>query len=87
MKVGYRQRFVRDLNSLNKPDADRARAMIELIERAKSLREVPQVKPMRGHRGFFRVRIGDYRIGFQFVDDEITLLRCLPRKEVYRHFP
>jgi mRNA interferase RelE/StbE len=36
---------------------------------------------------FYRVRIGDYRIGLELAGDELIFVRCLHRKEIYRYFP
>jgi mRNA interferase RelE/StbE len=48
---------------------------------------VPNLKKMSGASGYYRLRVGDYRIGL-FVDgEEVEFVRVLHRKDVYRHFP
>jgi len=37
--------------------------------------------------GYFRIKIGDFRIGLRTAEDTLIFLRCLDRKEIYRHFP
>jgi mRNA interferase RelE/StbE len=34
--------------------------------------------------GYFRLRVGDFRVIFQMVPEEITVLRVRHRSEVYR---
>ena len=42
---------------------------------------------MEGAKNRYRIRVGDYRIGFYLEDEVIVLSRALNRKEIYRHFP
>ncbi len=46
------------------------------------------MKKMEGHKKFYRIRIGDYRIGIELEED--TTLRFIiiaDRKEIYKKFP
>jgi len=79
MTVQFRKSFVKDLQALE-PDY-RPR-----VEKAASLRELSQLKKLQGRSGFFEIRVGDYRLGLAVVSGETTLVRCLHRKEFYRHF-
>jgi len=45
------------------------------------------VKKMQGYDTFYRLRLGDYRIGIEVVDDRVIFVRILPRKDIYRYFP
>jgi len=36
---------------------------------------------------YYRIRLGDYRLGFVFERGAVTFVRCLNRKEIYRYFP
>ena len=36
---------------------------------------------------YYRIRVGDYRVGFVFEQGAVTFVRCLNRKEIYRYFP
>ncbi|MGL4377778.1 MAG: type II toxin-antitoxin system RelE family toxin [Microcoleaceae cyanobacterium] len=42
---------------------------------------------MKGDDNAYRLRVGDYRIGFYFDDETITFVRVLHRKDIYRYFP
>ena len=62
--------------------------LIESMEKAKSISEFTAIKPMKGHTGFYRIRIGDYRVGFELMNnDEILLILVVHRKDIYKRFP
>ena len=42
---------------------------------------------MEGAENAYRIRVGRFRIGFFLEGDAIEFVRCLPRKDAYRHFP
>jgi mRNA-degrading endonuclease RelE of RelBE toxin-antitoxin system len=42
---------------------------------------------MKGFKNAFRIRIGDYRVGFLFQDNAIMLGRIAHRKNIYDIFP
>ena len=88
MNVSFEARFSKDL--LRIQDAKllkRVKSLIVSCKEAGSLAEIRQVKKLRGYDTFYRVRIGDYRIGLELVQSELVFVRCLHRKDVYRHFP
>jgi mRNA interferase RelE/StbE len=60
---------------------------IEAVENCKSLSEIKNLKKLKASTDCFRIKIGDYRIGFQFMDDCILFERCLHRKDIYKYFP
>jgi mRNA interferase RelE/StbE len=45
------------------------------------------VKKLAGWNGYFRIRVGDYRIGFKVEGSAVIFMHVLHRKEIYRHFP
>jgi len=62
--------------------------LIELLEGTDSLQSIPNIKKMQGFQTFYRVRIGDYRIGFELIDaNTILLIMVAHRRDIYRYFP
>jgi len=56
-------------------------------EKIKGLEEFPklaQVKQLKNHDPKFRLRVGDYRILFDVIDDTVRVARILHRRESYR---
>jgi len=61
---------IRDKNILLK-----LKELIVSIEKAKNINEIPHLKKLRGYDSFYRIRIGDYRVGIELIsDDEIVLV-------------
>ncbi len=65
----------------------RVKEVIEQVQLAKDVRVLTRVKKLRGHDSYFRIRLGDYRIGLEIVGDEAIFIRFLHRREVYKFFP
>ncbi|HEX5758185.1 MAG TPA: type II toxin-antitoxin system RelE/ParE family toxin [Thermoanaerobaculia bacterium] len=88
MRVQFRQSFTRDLRKLPSPDLlVRIKALIEQVEAAARLDDLPHLKKLAGGAGHYRVRLGDFRIGLEVERDLVTFVRVLHRKEIYRYFP
>jgi mRNA interferase RelE/StbE len=56
-------------------------------EQAQDLREIEDLKKLSYRDRYYRIRIGDYRIGLTLEDDIIVFVRFLHRKDLYRYFP
>lgn len=88
MKTEFQSSFAKDLRSI-KDQSLRARVaeLIQTIEQAANLSAIPNLKKLRAAGAYYRVRIGDYRVGLAVRGAVVTFVRCLHRKEVYRYFP
>jgi mRNA interferase RelE/StbE len=42
---------------------------------------------MSGHPEAYRIRIGDYRLGFYYTENQIEIARFLKRNDIYKVFP
>ena len=89
MIVNFDQSFGKSVDRLNdKRTKEKVFLLIEKLENAKKLSEIPSVKAMKGHTGFYRIRICDYRVGFELINEsELLLILILHRKEIYKRFP
>lgn len=65
----------------------RVREAIQQVESAETVRELPNLTRLSGASGFYRIRVGDYRIGISVEGDEVEFVRCLHRRDIYRYFP
>jgi mRNA interferase RelE/StbE len=61
--------------------------MVNEMRAADAFTEIKSVKKLKGSNSYYRVRIGDYRMGFGYQREEIVLYRFLHRKEIYKYFP
>lgn len=88
MKVIFKRSLARDLKQIrNRSLLEKVRALIEQMEQASSLNELDHVRKISDSRVYYRVRIGDYRLGLRLENDTVTLIRFLHRKDIYRYFP
>ena len=88
MKVEFKRSFVKDLERVrDRSLKERVRQTIEQIEETQTLQEIGNVKRLRGGERYYRIRVGDYRLGLMLEGDTVIFVRCLHRKDVYRYFP
>jgi len=88
MKIIVTRQFEKDVNKqldirLQLQLAD----VVENIKRANSLRDIVGLKKLKGFKTAYRIRMGEYRIGFIYEDDSVKLSRIMNRKEIYKFFP
>ena len=66
----------------------RANDAVEKLEAANSLREISNIKAMKGNPNYYRIRFGDFRIGFRLADENTIVLLAIDHRSVfYRDFP
>ena len=88
MKVEFKRSFVEDLERVrDKGLKERVRQAIERVEGAQTFQEIENVRKLRGGERYYRIRIGDYRLGLVLEGDRVVFVRFLHRKDVYRYFP
>ena len=88
MLIKFEKSFYKDIKRLNNPDvAKKLKETLILFENAKSLNEIQNIKKLKTYKIYYRLRIGNYRLGFSFENETITFIRFLPRKDIYKLFP
>lgn len=88
MKVLIDKSFEKDTNKLTDQKLLHSIAgCIEEIQRSDKLSDIPNCKKLKGSKNAYRIRIGDYRIGFIFEKQTIELIRFLHRNMIYNFFP
>jgi mRNA interferase RelE/StbE len=66
----------------------KAEKTIVLLEEAKSLTVVPQCKKMSGYKRYYRIRIGEYRLGLEKTGhNTVRLIIIAHRRDIYQYFP
>lgn len=89
MHILYAKKFDRDLVSISN-DPNIKKRLLDLIEQIKKtdiLSEISGVKKIQGYSEYYRIRLGDYRLGIKLVDNQVEMIRFLHRKDIYRRFP
>lgn len=78
MKITLSKRALKTLKSLN--NSARARIMT-------GINEIPvgNIVPLRGAKGSYRLRIGDWRVIFSYVEKEtVSIDKISPRGDAYK---
>ena len=88
MEVQYRQLFLKDLKKLKRyPVYEQIfRLVFSTLSEAETLQEVSNVKAMKNYPDKYRIRIGDYRVGFVVDGNRVEMMRAMHRKEFCRYF-
>jgi mRNA interferase RelE/StbE len=82
----YKLKYHPDVKKTDLPKIDgKNRKMIKrAIEERLSTRPEFYAKPLqRSLKGYWKLRVGDYRVGFKFANKTILILAIIHRKEVY----
>ncbi len=88
MEVEFLSKFSKDLDSISvKSVKSNLVKLINLVESENNLNNIPQLKKLAGHRSAYRVRLGDYRVGFFYENNKIIFARIVHRKDIYKVFP
>ena len=76
MDVSYGKRFSKDLDSLrnDKMVRNKLLSLINAIKETDSLKELSGVKKIEGYSDYFRIRLGDYRLGFKAQKNKVELI-------------
>jgi mRNA interferase RelE/StbE len=80
--IVYKKSVYRDLKRLSKPEAER---ILDLIET--ELVKNPESNPvLKGQfAGLRKYRVGDYRVIYSLLGQDILILRIGNRKDVYKN--
>jgi len=87
MEVEFRKSFLKDLKGKDNAILNQLRILIEKLETSNSLELIKNIKKMKGSESYYRIKLGDYRLGLKVENNKLIIIRFLHRKEIYRYFP
>jgi mRNA interferase RelE/StbE len=88
MKIEFLKSFSKDLDGIkNKSTKNSLLRVIELLKATDTLDKIPNIKKLKGHKSAYRIRVGDFRLGFFFENSTILLAKFVDRKDIYKLFP
>jgi len=88
MKVLFLNSFKKDLKKIKNTSLKlKIKAVILNLENATDLNKITNIKKLSGSSYAYRVRIGDYRMGFYYENKTIIIARFLKRSDIYSVFP
>ena len=87
MKTAFLKSFSRDLKKIKDPAVlDRVQTAIQAVETVERPGDITGLKKLSGSDGYYRLRIGDFRIGLRLEEETVIFVRCLNRRDLYRYF-
>lgn len=57
------------------------------VESAENIRQIHNLKKLKGYKQHYRIKIGDYRIGVKLEEETVYFVDFDHRKNIYRIFP
>ena len=88
MKIKFESKFSKDLKKIKDQKLlSQIKIVINECKLAQTLDDIKNLKKLKGYQTFYRIKIGDYRIGMAIINDELIFTRFLHRREIYRFFP
>ena len=89
MKVLYAKALLKDLEAVSRNPGVKKRLskLIETLKAIDTLDGIRHIKKIEGYDSYYRLRIGDYRLGLKISEDTVELIRFLHRRDIYRRFP
>jgi mRNA interferase RelE/StbE len=88
-RVQYTRTFLKEMSRL----PSNIRERVEAIAFGEGIKQDPfiagKTQKLSGYRSFYKIRVGDYRIGLYIEANEylVEFQRVLHRREIYRKFP
>ena len=89
MIVDFDRSFYKSIEKIkSKAVLQKAETIILEIEKARSINELKNVKKLVGFKSYYRIRLSDFRLGFEKINSQkIRLIIVAHRKDIYRMFP
>ncbi len=88
MEIIYEKDFEKDLLKIrNKKVLELIKNKIAEIKNSNSLSDVKNIKKLVGYKTFYRIRILEYRIGVEVIENKLIFACIFHRKDIYRYFP
>ncbi|MBS4066119.1 MAG: type II toxin-antitoxin system RelE/ParE family toxin [Chitinophagaceae bacterium] len=84
----FKNEFTKSLLKLkDKKLKDELVSIIQEVEAAENSSQIKNLKKLAGYKSFYRIRMGDYRIGIKIETHTVTFAAFAHRKDIYKHFP
>ena len=88
MKSDFKESFLKDVRKIKEHAVKlKIQEAIEAVEAAPTLSSVPNMKKLKTGSSYYRIKVGDHRIGIAYECNTVIFIRALHRKDIYRYFP
>lgn len=88
MKVDFKKPFLKEVKSLKDKNLKDAIAdCIFQVESSEKIAGIKNLKKLAGFDTYYRIRIGNYRIGIKLENNVVYFLAFEHRKDIYKNLP
>ena len=90
MQIVFEKKIFKDFDKIDDFILQKVHILIFGLQSIKTLEDIKMgfdCKKMQWYTSYYRIRIGEYRLGFSVEKDKVKLIRFLHRKDIYRYFP
>jgi mRNA interferase RelE/StbE len=87
MKVALTKRFAKELSKLPRKIQLKVVEAIENLSETDSLGNIEDFKALSGYNNFYRIKIGQYRVGLFLDGDTFLIERIGVRGDFYKSYP
>jgi len=88
MIIEFKKSFLSELKKLkNKSLKGTIANCIIQVESAKNISQIKNIKKLSGYDFYYRIRVGDYRIGVKIEKEIVYFVVFEHRKDIYKRFP
>jgi mRNA interferase RelE/StbE len=88
MRVEPTSEFLKLLRALRNDDLRRRLSdVVDRVEGAPTICDIPNLKKLKGHKTAYRIRVGDFRVGLFIEGDTAIFADFDHRKDIYNRFP
>lgn len=89
MVVEFDNSFLKSLEKVKNPKLfSKVEKIILSLESTEQLNEVSSIKKLSGFKNYYRIKVGDYRLGIEKINKQtIRFILIAHRKDIYKKFP
>jgi mRNA interferase RelE/StbE len=91
MEIVYKSRFFKDLQKLPVKVQLRVKAVLDALHKADNLEsscvDFTRMEGRKDGQQYYRIRVGTYRIGIEYVRPDLIVIMIAARGSVYKSFP
>jgi mRNA interferase RelE/StbE len=88
MKADFKKSFLKELRKIkNKKLQSSILDCILQVEQAANLSQIKNLKKLSGYDVYYRIKVGDYRIGIKIEGTLVYFVTFDHRKDIYKGFP
>jgi mRNA interferase RelE/StbE len=89
MKIQFDKSFLKSLGKINDSKIlKKVEKIILTCESSGKVSEIQNLKKLSGFSNYFRIKLGNYRIGFEMINKStIRFIIITHRKDIYKRFP